>query len=96
MTLALNDVYLSQDLLPTVRAFLSRHPEAADCGAEEVANFLRVERLVTRRVGVHEIRAVSEALLNEDEIVALTSTTTYELPATWYASRSSWMVSPIT
>ncbi len=67
---ALNGFYASGELLPTVRALLSRHPEATVSGAEELAVLLRAERLVSRCAEVHEIEAVLEALVIEGEVVA--------------------------
>ncbi len=55
-------------LLPIVREFLSRHPEVAAYGAEELADRLR--RLAGRRLRPIEVETALEALRVEGEVVA--------------------------
>ncbi len=58
------------DTLSALRGLFSQQPEAIVCGTEELANRLRAERLVPRRVFAHEVEAALEALRVEGEVVA--------------------------
>ncbi len=67
MSFAPTTFYDGSELLPIVREFLPQHPEAAACGAEELADRLR--RLAGRRPQPIEVEAALEALRVEGEVV---------------------------
>ncbi len=58
------------NVLAALRDLFSKHPETTCCGAESLAELLRLGRFLPYRPPVFEVEAALEALRIEGEVVA--------------------------
>ena len=59
----------AQEALIALRGLLSRNPCAAQFDAETLAKLMYAEGYLSRRIEVHEVEGVLEALIVEGEIL---------------------------